>query len=141
MYRYLDVQHCFGATVPEPNSASWIENPRSPKSHRSAYHIISTAVDEDQQQHMNIPYLGDEVIEKEANFIASLAEEVSSSLATEGAGQLEDEIFLQLVDILALGEDKDPFPHPLIAAILSKATAFRRTRSNSTQFIFTHNNE
>ena len=51
------------------------------------------------QQHSNIPYFGDDVIEKDQNFIANLVEEVNSKM--EMSENIDDSTFLSLVSNLA----------------------------------------
>jgi hypothetical protein len=53
-------------------------------------------LDDDQKQHTNIPYLGDDAIDLDLTFIATLAAEVNQEQE-----DMEDETFLQLVEELA----------------------------------------
>jgi len=57
------------------------------------------------QQHSNIPYFGDDVIEKDQNFIANLVEEVNSKMAM--SEDIDDSMFLSLVNNLAVYEKSD----------------------------------
>ena len=52
------------------------------------------------QQHSNIPYFGDDVIEKDQNFIANLVEEVNSKM--DMSEDIDDATFLSLVKNLAI---------------------------------------
>ena len=51
------------------------------------------------QQHSNIPYFGDDVIEKDQNFIANLVEEVNSKM--DLSEDINDSTFMSLVKNLA----------------------------------------